>query len=112
MNLLNLFKNFLDKNGLKNKTILLAFSGGSDSRALFDLLYRVKDEYNINLHLAHVDHSFREKSSLEAEMLQEEMKTKNICFHLKKIKLQGEENIEMRFREERYSFFQLLGDVL
>ena len=108
MNLLYNFKKFLDQNDLKNKSILLAFSGGADSRALFELLHLFKDEYGLSLHLAHVDHNWREESSFEAKMLQKEMKKKKIPFYLKKLEKKYTKNLEENCRLERYGFFKSL----
>lgn len=53
--------------------LLLALSGGPDSLTLFDLLLRIKEDYNLSLGVFHLDHLLREESGAEAE------KVKLIC---------------------------------
>ncbi|MBN2478815.1 MAG: tRNA lysidine(34) synthetase TilS [Parachlamydiales bacterium] len=108
MNLLNNLKDFFDKNYLKSGPVLLALSGGSDSRCLFELLKKIKDQAGIELHIAHVDHSWRQVSEKEAESLKKEIEEIGLPFHFKKLKILKENNIEEYFRNERYSFFKSL----
>lgn len=49
------------------KELVLAFSGGADSKALFYILLALAPRLNFNLSLAHLDHSLRESSAAEAE---------------------------------------------
>ncbi|MBB3114129.1 tRNA(Ile)-lysidine synthase [Paenibacillus phyllosphaerae] len=49
-------------------TIVVAVSGGPDSTALLDMLYRIAPDEGLKLVAAHVDHGFRgEESAQEAE---------------------------------------------
>ena len=43
----------------KNDKILVALSGGADSLCLLDILIRLKEEYNLSLYAAHLDHMIR-----------------------------------------------------
>lgn len=45
--------------------VLVAVSGGPDSVVLLHMLYLLKDELGISLHVAHLDHMFRGKESAE-----------------------------------------------
>lgn len=88
---------------LKEGKVLLAFSGGVDSTALFHLLI----EHNIAFDIAHVNYHTRESSDDEEKSAQElALKYQLQCFahscHL------GKSNFEHRAREERYSFFGYL----
>ena len=50
-----------------NEKVLVAVSGGPDSVCLVHLLNSIKDELNIQLHIAHLDHGLRgEESEAEA----------------------------------------------
>jgi tRNA(Ile)-lysidine synthase len=102
------FKSFLERNDLFKKNILLAFSAGSDSSCLLDLFLKYKDEYRINLHIAHVDHSWREESLQEAKEIESRMQKLNLKFHLKTILEKPKKNLENFYREKRYDFFQYL----
>lgn len=68
MALLERFKEYLIKENLieKGDSILLAVSGGPDSLAMLDLFCRIKDEYNLNLLVFHLNHMFRQEAFAEA----------------------------------------------
>ncbi len=52
----------------KGDTIVVAVSGGPDSVALLHSLYKLKDQWDIKLIAAHLDHGFRgEESKADAE---------------------------------------------
>ncbi|MCR4782525.1 MAG: tRNA lysidine(34) synthetase TilS [Lachnospiraceae bacterium] len=48
----------------KGDTVIVGVSGGSDSVALFRILYAIKDELGINLHVVHVEHGIRGEESI------------------------------------------------
>jgi len=54
-------KKTIDKFGLlkKGERVLLAVSGGADSVALAHVMHRLKGEYGISLHIAHLNHMLR-----------------------------------------------------
>lgn len=47
----------------KDSTIIVGFSGGPDSLCLLHQLVQLKDEFNLNLIAAHLDHGWRETSA-------------------------------------------------
>lgn len=49
--------------------LLLAVSGGPDSMALMHILFRLRDELNIGLHVFHLNHCFRGQESLADSIL-------------------------------------------
>lgn len=52
--------------------VLVSISAGPDSMALLHILLKLKDIYDINLHLFHLDHLTREgQSSIEAQFVKE-----------------------------------------
>lgn len=52
--------------------VLVAVSGGPDSIALLHLLYLLKNELGISLHVAHLNHMFRgEESEADAVFVAE-----------------------------------------
>ncbi|NGX62617.1 MAG: tRNA(Ile)-lysidine synthase [Candidatus Anoxychlamydiales bacterium] len=103
------FKIFLDEHLDSSKPILLAYSGGSDSSCLLNLLLKVKNEYKIDLHIAHIDHSWRRNSAFEASLIKDRMKKLNIAFHLKKLKFTSKKNLENEARDQRLNFFKVLN---
>ena len=57
----------LDSLYCKNKSILIALSGGRDSMALLHILFELKEEYNLNLSVAYVNHNLRGTESIIEE---------------------------------------------
>ncbi len=51
------------------ETILVAVSGGIDSVVLLDLLQRLAPDYEVSLHVAHLDHGLRRSSSGDARFV-------------------------------------------
>ncbi|MBS0586347.1 MAG: tRNA lysidine(34) synthetase TilS [Verrucomicrobia bacterium] len=94
-------KQLLAKHLDKEKLYLLAFSGGSDSMALFLLL----KEIGINFFAVHVDHGWREESALEAEKLRDFAKEENVPFTLLSLEKEVGGNLEAKAREGRYRLF-------
>ncbi len=100
--------NFLKKFKIKDKSILIALSGGSDSVFLFHALNSLKDQFSLKLYAAHVDHGLR---GVDGE--QELQFVKNVCakydttLEFKKLsgKTIGDSGIEEWARNERYDFF-------
>jgi tRNA(Ile)-lysidine synthase len=98
---------FLDKS-IKGP-LLLGYSGGYDSKALLYLLKNYKDNYGLDLHLAHVDHKWRESSTGEALALSKEAEMLKLPFHLKTLDIDPKmANIEACCRELRLKFFEEL----
>lgn len=93
---------FIEAYCQKQKPVLLGLSGGSDSLGLFHSLMECSNQ--IELHVVHFDHGWREESSQQAVELGLYVKNRNVAFHLEKgipIKKTEEEA-----REQRYAFFQ------
>ncbi len=86
--------------------VLVALSGGPDSRALFECLYELSKQENFDLGVAHVDHRWRKESENEASALKIHIEGLGVPFHLKTLdpsKFEG--NIEEYCRMERMRFF-------
>jgi tRNA(Ile)-lysidine synthase len=64
-------RNTIKKYGLISRLdkILIAVSGGPDSVALLYLLNGLKEEFKLNLHIAHLDHMLRPDSCKDAEFV-------------------------------------------
>lgn len=98
-------KKFLD---LKSKgPLLIGCSGGPDSRALLHLLLGCRKFFPLDLHVAHVDHGWREESAVEAEHLRKEVEGLELPFHLKTLSINDFKpgNWEEQGREHRLKFF-------
>lgn len=73
----------LIKNG---DTILIACSGGPDSLALTDIFCKLKNEYELKLAVAHLDHMIRgEESKADAKFVKEFCKQRDIIYFEKSV---------------------------
>jgi tRNA(Ile)-lysidine synthase len=104
------FLNFIEENELFSKEdhLLLGFSGGADSVALFHLLR----ESNFTFSVAHVNYSLRDKESEgDALFVRSLCDEYNIECFVKKIEKEHwktKRNIQAEAREIRYTFFNEL----
>ena len=96
-------------------TLVVGVSGGPDSTALLYSLYRLKDQHNLKLHIAHLNHDFRGiEADFDAEFVAKMAVTLGIPYTIDKkdpIAYQQERGIssfEQGARELRYAF---LSDV-
>ncbi len=83
--------------------VLVAVSGGQDSMALLDILYRYKNQWGVTLGIAHVNHHQRPESDQEEAYLQHWAKEKNMAIFVGHFK--GKFS-EASARDFRYDFFK------
>ena len=88
---------------LKEGKVLLAYSGGADSTALFHLLL----DHRIDFDIAHVNYHTRPSSDAEAAAAETKAAEFGLICHIESCRLGGA-NFEHRAREERYRFFGYL----
>ncbi|MDD2376147.1 MAG: tRNA lysidine(34) synthetase TilS [Clostridia bacterium] len=118
-NLLERVKNYILKSKCINDKdkIVIAVSGGPDSMALIDILYKLKCElskkYNIDyvVIVAHVNHMLREESEDEKVYVENYCNDRNIVFYylkkdVKNESIQHKMGIEEYARKIRYDFFE------
>ena len=60
---------FLKENINKNDIVVVACSGGPDSMCLLSLVNELKNELNLKIIVAHVNHKLRIESEEEKEMV-------------------------------------------
>lgn len=104
--LFKIIKDFFGTHFIPGRPLLLGFSGGTDSTALLDLLCLCRPHFPLDLHLAHVDHGWREESRSEAEELKKRVEELGFIFHLHRA-VDREKN-EEKAREQRLQFFSAL----
>ena len=99
----------------KTETLVVGVSGGPDSTALLYSLYRLKDQHNLKLHVAHLNHDFRGvEADIDADFVAEMAVNLDLPYTIEKkdpIAYQQERGIssfEQGARELRYAF---LADV-
>lgn len=113
MNIIDKVKKNIEENCLleENDRVLAAVSGGSDSAAMLDILYKLSKKMNFTLYAAHVNHNLREEAAKDEEFvvkLCESLKIK--CFvENADVKLYAARNnmsSELAGRKIRYDFFE------
>jgi tRNA(Ile)-lysidine synthase len=91
--------------------VLVAVSGGPDSVALLQVLYELRQEFGLQLEVAHLQHGIRgEEAREDARFVGEFAESLKLPFHLREINLlemksAAKGNLEAMAREERYEFF-------
>ena len=100
---------FLKENLNKKDRIIIGCSGGPDSMCLLHVLNLLKDEYELNIICAHVNHGLRKESEQEAIFVKEYCESNNITFEFYKIDKYDEGKFsEQEARSKRYTFFDNL----
>lgn len=112
--LFKIVKSFLGSKNITDRPILIGYSGGCDSKALLYLTLECIRFSRISLHVAHIDHGWREESSKQAKILQKEVEDLGLPFHLKCLCLEDFEkkNLEKQGRGKRLKFFKELYQKL
>lgn len=98
---------FIDDYGLKNRCVLVGFSGGYDSMCLLDVLSKLQaDKMFSRLVAVHYNHNWRgEKAKLEQEVCRNFCEVRNIEFYTETAPDNIKKN-ETEARELRYEFFE------
>lgn len=102
--LLRSVKHFLGIHYIPGKPLLLGFSGGPDSLTLLHLL--LESGFDLDLHIAHVDHGWRVESGEQAASLKKEIDRLKLPFHLKRL-----ENIPLKENEARQARLAFFKDL-
>lgn len=103
-------KSFLSLHWKPGAPLLLACSGGPDSKALLYLLIEAQKFFTIDLQVVHIDHGWREESPKEAEALRHEVEGLGLKFHLRALKdLPAKEAVA---REARYEQLRQVADEI
>jgi tRNA(Ile)-lysidine synthase len=102
-------KAFLARHWDGRRPLLLGYSGGPDSKAL---LYALREAGCGALHIAHVDHGWREESAKEAAGLKDEAEKLGLPFHSIRLEPPRTQNKEDLARKARLSYFRTLFDAI
>ena len=89
-------------------TIVIGCSSGPDSMALVDMLLKVREIYQLQLIIAHVNHNVRSESYDEAIYMKEYCEKNNLLFETMTIEEYGDDNFHNEARAIRYNFFETL----
>lgn len=98
--------NFITDHKLRNKTVIVGFSGGFDSMCLIHALNKISDKLGLNIIAAHFNHNWRgEKSKLEQAYCKEFCDGLGITFFTETAP-DDTKKTETIARELRYEFFE------
>lgn len=101
---------------LENKSaIIIALSGGVDSSALTFFLTRIKDEYNLELFAAHINHGLRNEADEDEKCAKAFAEKLGLPFYSLKADIKSEarktgESLEECGRRIRYNFLNKLSN--
>lgn len=88
------------------KRIVLGFSGGSDSAALFHALLKLKETEHFDLLCVHVHHGLRPESVDEEAQLVKLTQKHQVPLLVKRVEVSRQGNLENAAREARYAAFE------
>jgi tRNA(Ile)-lysidine synthase len=89
--------------------VLVAVSGGADSRCLLDVLWRVADRLELAIEVAHVDHGLAEGSAEVASRVATAAAEAGFQVHLVRAPDLAGPNLHARARDFRYGFFETVA---
>jgi tRNA(Ile)-lysidine synthase len=109
MNIEDIVFQFIEQHIDRTRPVLVGLSGGPDSMCLLHLLLSARQKKPFPLHIAHVDHAWRQESRRECEIIQALAASLDLPCHT--IRLKPEEyrgNREAAARLDRIRFFTSL----
>ncbi|WP_155820598.1 tRNA lysidine(34) synthetase TilS, partial [Limnohabitans sp. Rim47] len=95
--------------------ILAAVSGGPDSLAMLEILYELKDEFNYQLHVVHLNHKLRKEAKDEAEFVRQFAKSHEIPatileYDIPALLKEEGGSVQDKAREVRYRLFNRVAE--
>lgn len=95
----------------KSDSVVVGVSGGPDSITLLNILLTLKEEYNLKIYVAHINHMIRENAIKDEEYVKDFCNKNNIEVFIKKANIiekskQDKKGLEETGREVRYEFFE------
>ena len=98
----------------KGDRVLIGVSGGADSIALLEFFVSVKEKYDLDICVAHIEHGIRGEDSVnDAEFVENYCKKLGVNFYLKTIDApnlakKAKMGVEEYSRMARYDFFNTI----
>lgn len=98
----------------KGDSVLIGVSGGADSIALLEFFVSVKEKYDLDICVAHIEHGIRGEDSVnDAEFVENYCKKLGVKFYLKTIDApnlakKAKMGVEEYSRMARYDFFNTI----
>ncbi len=99
----------LASSGLTNERVLVAVSGGIDSTTLLSIVCSLREQQQLDVHVAHVDHGLRDESSEDAAFVRLLADRYDVPFHTGRVDVHSHAlemgcGIEAAARKLRYDF--------
>jgi tRNA(Ile)-lysidine synthase len=99
----------------KNRQFLLAISGGEDSMCLLDIFLSFQNNYDLTLHVAHINHGLRKEASKDKTLIKNICTKNDIPFSYSKVDIEtfaksNNFSIEEAARIKRYEFLANLAN--
>jgi len=96
------------------ETVLVGVSGGVDSLALLHVLHTLRHQLNCQLHVAHLDHGFREDSAGDAVYVAEQadqlgLPISSIRIDVPQLMRDQKLSAEVAARQVRYQFYECIS---
>lgn len=103
--------NLIDK---KDK-IVIGVSGGPDSMCLLDILNSLKEQLDVSIYVAHINHMIRKEADEETQYVENYCNSHDIPCFIKRVDVIEKSNIEKIGTEEagrkvRYNFFEEVAE--
>lgn len=115
MDLLAKTSRYINHHGLisPGEAVIVAVSGGPDSMALLDILYRLSSGKHFSLAVAHLNHQLRPEAEPEEEFVRQRCRDYDLPCHVRRVDVQkaarqARKGLEEAARECRYAFFREL----
>jgi tRNA(Ile)-lysidine synthase len=91
---------------LQPPRLVVAYSGGLDSRVLLELTLRLRAELGFSLAVLHVNHGLSPQADAWQQHCQTVAAAAGVTFMARSVQLQPGGSVELRAREARYAVFQ------
>ena len=111
MELLTRVRDHLRSLSLPSGPVLVAVSGGPDSVALLDLIWRTRDAHGFQPVVGHVDHGIHPESAMVARQVSDLSRELGLACHVEAANL-GPDAGETEARDARYHLLYALADRL
>lgn len=100
----------------KNDSVVVGVSGGPDSMTLLTILLELKEEYNLQIYVAHINHMIRENAQKDEEYVKEFCDKNNIRLFIERANIiekskQDKKGLEETGRQVRYDFFEKVSKI-
>ncbi|MBQ7505460.1 MAG: tRNA lysidine(34) synthetase TilS [Ruminococcus sp.] len=99
-------------------SLIVALSGGADSVSLLNALIELKDEYNLTIYAAHLNHNLRgNEANRDEDFVRKICRNIDIKLFVKSVDIRSlakerKQSEELCGRDERYKFFNELSEKL